>query len=141
MTVVNRWFAAGLAEVARKNIDLETDVLNLQCVKDTYTFNVAHDNISDLASFTIGTEAAVAGTRAMVGGTLVTDTAVTTIPTVPVDAHDVGGIVLWHDTSGTLLAIWQRQGDTTELVVVSDGGDVEVEFTLANSTDFEIVRI
>jgi hypothetical protein len=142
MTVHNNWYPAGLAAIGAATINLAADTLRLVCINDLYVFNDTHTNVTAIASYEIGSAVAVAGTRSMVGRTLVTDTAVTTIPTVPVDTNEVGGIVLYHATTGTLLHLWQREGDI-EIVLVTDGGGVEIEFTEITTLTplYGIVRI
>lgn len=138
---LSSWFPAGLAAVGRAQIDLEGDVLSLIAISDAYSFDPADEVIGDLSAVVIGSSSPVLGARTMVGGTLVTDTSESVLQDVPVGPPDVGGVVLFHDSSGTLLGIWQRNDDSTEIVIVTDGGDIAHRFTRPNGAGFEIVRI
>lgn len=148
--VRNLWYPGGLAAIGRGDVVLTTDALLLVALDSTFVYDAADTTLADIPSGQrIGSPGALAGTRSMVGPYLATDTAVSTIGSVPTDANDMTGVLLCtdgaSDASRTLLHVWQSQGDTSLIDVVTDGGDVEVEFftvaALANPALFWIVKI
>lgn len=133
MTVINRWFPAGLDAIMSKLIDLESDTLVLTLVNDLYTYSSGNTTLADIpAGRRLGSHATLAGTRTLASGVLTTDTATTTISAVPTDPRSVAGVILATDgatdADRRLLHLWQRNGDTTEVFVTTNGGGIDVEF-------------
>lgn len=146
-TVLNSWYPSGLASIGDGTIDLDTDTLVLVLIADGHVFDAAMVTLADVdGADVLSAPLTLAGARSMIGRTLVTDTALQTFPSVAASVFEVGGVILATDgatdADRLLLHLWQREGDV-EIVVVTDGGDVELEFS--EETDpaplYGIVRI
>lgn len=131
MTFVNRWYSGGLAAVGRGDVVLITTDLVLVACDDTFDFDDTHLTLADVTG-ALGTPGDVLGTRSMVGPYLATDTDVSVIPSVPTSAEHMTAVLLCTDgatdADRVLLHCWFSQADTTVVDVVTDNGDVEVQF-------------
>ena len=129
----NRAYPWGCRAILDQSIDLVADTLSLQLVDETFTFDETHEYLADVPTGEkLGARTAVSGTRSYVGSTLYTNAPFTAISAVSATPDDVGGVLLVgpgaSDAVRTLLYCWQRGVDRTPIVVVTDGGNVNVEF-------------
>lgn len=133
MSTVNRAYPAGLAAILAVDVDLVSDTLSVQLVDEGFVFDSTDETLADVdAGVRVGPLTTVAGTRSTVGRSLVTDTAITSVPSVSASADEVAGVLLVGpgatDADRALICVWMRGADRTPIVVNPDGGAIEVEF-------------
>lgn len=133
--MANRWYPKGLAAILNGDVDFDTDTLAVILTDDTFAFNSAHDFLNDIPSGQlVGSRTNIAGTRVITPGTSTTvvTTSVPTTTIASVSGDDVAGVLLivegGSDAARRLLHHWEKQGDTTGILVETDGGDIEVTF-------------
>ncbi len=130
---VNQVYPSILDTLLEGAVNLTTVGLRIILIDDTYVYDPTDVTMVDIpAGVRISAITTLAGTITATGGVLSTDTETTTIPTVPVNADDVGAVILCTtgaaDINRLLIAAYFKQSDTTPIVVVTDDTDVTVTF-------------
>jgi hypothetical protein len=132
MIATNRIYPSGVAAIFDGTIDMIADDLALQVVDDTFEFDAAHNTLDDVPSGQRhGNITDIAGTRSITAGALVTDTPTTTLLGVGAGPELAGVLLVGPGATAAdraLIGVWTRRSDRTPIVVVADGGSVEVEF-------------
>lgn len=130
---MNVVYPKALDAIGRAGINLESVTLKLMLLDSSYTYAATDDFLNDVpAGARISSGVAVAGTRTMTSGVLITGTPLTTMTAVAVNADDVAAMIMYVDTgseaTSNLVAYWTNQTDTTLISFATDNGNVSVTF-------------
>jgi hypothetical protein len=138
--LANHLYPLGKQRILEGSIAALTDTLKLAMVTSAYVESDAHQWFSDLAGV-VGTPVALASktTGVPTGGVL--NAASVTFPSVA-SGSTVVGLVIYKDTgvAGTspLIAWYDTKGDSTAISIVTNGGDITINWSTGASRVFQL---
>lgn len=123
--MANKIYPLAKEKFIKGAIDLTSVTLKIVLVKSTYTYNDAHEFLSDLGANTLGTAVALATKTTNSPTPGVFDAADPTFTSVPVGTVNAYALYVDTGTAGTSSLVYYCDG-TTGFPLSTTGGDVTV---------------